>query len=1089
MGGKKNVEIKSYTTACDWLLATAPLLHLLDAWSNKDHYALGHADLSLVVSGGAVNLSGHIPATAIAVETRTIPLSGPYQITVAHAANFVLALGNPPVKYRGGQALQYSGPNPPGLGEFQVSAGGVYTFNAGDAGQQVVISYAYSTGAVADANFFAVLGVSAEISVNQTFADYGDPATTRTTAGLQRRWLWNSFWDPPEVFEAAYGITSRAPWEYSVSGLVVNVDPSLNGKTVVVRVAFRIPTSSWDGNPLSALQFGMQFEPQLGSGSEYVNHPTEQTIYPDCSGVGADRLDLGTSASYPQMSFEATGYYSLTADGDCNPADLLMGITLLGVYSNPGYSGHTTFTTLQMLALSLDALGLNDGIPIMAPLNDLRAFCEAYGIYVTAPMDQQRAAADWFKEICEIANAAVVASGFQVKIIPYCERSEAGNGVVYNAPSAAGPVYDFTDRDFKDKKQPVKIGIKRSVDQYNLQPVGYINRGNSYADAQTTGADQGGVYARMTQRAPAKTYKTIFSDDVADKVAIVLVKKQSMQPNEYSFKISATRYPFVEAMDLVTLTDSRTGLNKLPVRITEANESNKGTIDCKAEDYFYALNAPQQIASASQQGTAVQTNRQPGPVNPPPIFMNTPKMNGGASGVYLTIGVSGASQDWGGAVVWASLDGTTYTQVATQVGRSIMGLTTADFPSAADPDTTDDLPVDLTESLTTLNSFSTAYEDAFVSLCYLDGTAAGPIPYELISYGLAQLTAANQYALKATGSGNKIRRGVYATPIGDHPLGSKFLFLGGPVVRLLVDPKWFGKTVHFKFTSFNSFGNQVESLATVTDYTFAVPANPLAAGSGGFYVNGEGNSGTPPQEDLLDWITMDSRRASFHLHGSAANYQGSNIYSYLDPATHSVAQIKSPTGWACDIQLYDSPTVTPTPYIYQFATELDDPGYHFWSNGSYYKKYNISHGFPLGQALPIMPRFWTPGQPLVDIVIPGPNPYNRYVSCGLLDTIDRGPITCRTYGPITKNFDNDGFVTGNLGPIPVIIHERYAGNTMERFQFSKGLGFIKWEALTLVSGAPITGQYKVTNWSVHNQLVAGGGVTPSFGCGYGVGWP
>jgi len=835
MGGKKSVKIKSYTTACDWLLATAPLLHLLDAWSNKDHFALGRADLSLAVSGGAVNLSGHIPKTAVVVETHTIPSSGPYTITVSHAADFVTALGNPPVKYHGGQALDYSGANPSGLGEYQVSAG-VYTFNAGDAGQKVDISYAYSTGSVDDANFFAVLGVSAEVDVDESFSDFGDPAGTRTRSGVQQRWLWNSFWDPPEVFEAAYGVTSRAPWAYSVSGLVVNVDSSLNGKTAIVRVAFRIPTSSWDGNPLSAIPFGMQFEPQLGSGSEYVNHTDEQVIYPDCSGWGSDRLDLGTGASYPQMSVEATGYYSLTAEGDCNPADVLLGIALLGIYTNAAYSGNTTFTTLQMLALSLAALGLNDGIPIMALPDDVRAFCEAYGIYVTAPMDQQRTAADWFKEICEIANVAIVASGFQIKLVPYCERSEAGNGVVYIAPSAAGPVYDFTDRDFRDKKRPVKISIKRSVDQFNLQPVAFIDRDNDYADAQTTGADQGGIYARMTQRAQPKNYKTIFTRDVADKVATVLVKKQSMQDLEYAFEVSGVRYSLLEAMDSVTLTDARAGLNKLPVRITEANENGKKIIECKAELFLYALNAPQQIESAAQQGTAVETDHPPGPVNPPAMFMATPQLNGGASGVFLDIGVSGASPDWGGALVWASLDGTTYSQVATQVGRSVMGVTAADFPSATDPDTTDDLPVDLSESLSTLDSFSTAYEDEFVSVCYVEG-GVDPIPYELIAYGLAQLTAAHQYTLKATGAGNKIRRGVYYTPIGDHPSGSKFLFLGGPFVHLLVDPKWFGKTVHFKFTSFNSFGNQVESLADVTDYPFAIPADPLGWDTGDYYLN------------------------------------------------------------------------------------------------------------------------------------------------------------------------------------------------------------------------------------------------------------
>jgi Putative phage tail protein len=835
-GGKKSVNIKSYTTACDWLLATRPLLHLLDAWSNKDHYALAHADLELTVASGSVNLAGHIPASTIVRETHTIPSSGPYTVTVSHAAAFLLAIGNPPVKYHGGAPMQYSGATAPTLGQFQVAAG-VYTFSAADAGQQVDISYAYSTGAAADSNFHAVLGVAAEVSVSQIFADYGDPATTRTVSGVQRRWLWNKFWDPPEAFEPAYGITNRAPWDYSVSGLVITVDPSLNGKKVSVRVAVRVPTSSWDGNPLSAIQFGGQFEPNLGSGSEYVNHPLEQIIYADCSGVGFDRIDLGTGASYPQLSFEGTGYYSLTADGDCNPADILMGIALLGIYSNGVYSGNTTLTTLQMLALSLAVLGLNDGIPVMAPLDDLRAFCEAYGIYVTCYLDEQRGAADWFNEVCEIANAAIVASGFQVKIIPRCERSEIGNGVVYTAPSADGPVYDFTDRDFADAKQPVIIRRKRSVDQYNLQPVAYINRDAAYRDAHTTGVDQGGVYARMTQRASEKTYKTIYTDDVADKVAIVLAKKESMAPNEYEWKAKSIRFPFAEAMDVVTLTDSRTGLVKYPVRIREANEDDKKVVTFKAEDFFYALNAPQQVTAAAQQGSSVNTQNGPGPVNPPVMFINEPQMNGGQKGVFMTLGISGSDPNWGGALVWVSLDGTTYNQVATQVGRSVMGLSTADFPSHADPDTADDLPLDLSESLGTLSSVSTAYEDAFVSLCYIEEPGATPVPYELISYGTAQLTGANQYTLKATGGGNKIRRGVYTSPIGDHPSGSKFLFLGGPVTRILVDPKWFGLTIYFKFTSFNTFGNQVESLATVTAYPFAIPASPLGWDTGDFYLN------------------------------------------------------------------------------------------------------------------------------------------------------------------------------------------------------------------------------------------------------------
>jgi hypothetical protein len=257
-----------------------------------------------------------------------------------------------------------------------------------------------------------------------------------------------------------------------------------------------------------------------------------------------------------------------------------------------------------------------------------------------------------------------------------------------------------------------------------------------------------------------------------------------------------------------------------------------------------------------------------------------------------------------------------------------------------------------------------------------------------------------------------------------------------------------------------------------------------ASAESGFLINGQGGSGQSTQIDLLSYAAMDSRRASFHLQGSAANSPSSKFYSYIDPSTHSLAFIKAPAGWACDILLYD-----PT-YIYQFITELDDADHRNWSINTSYKKLIVSHGYPLSGPLPIMPRFFTPGQAPVSIDVPAPNQYNRYIACSVIDTKDKGHTTNITYGPVMMNFDSDGTTVGNLGTIPVMINERYAGNSArERFFLGLNLGLVKWDAGSLISGVRITGQYKITNWSVHNQLVAGGGVTPSFGCGYGVGWP
>lgn len=265
-----------------------------------------------------------------------------------------------------------------------------------------------------------------------------------------------------------------------------------------------------------------------------------------------------------------------------------------------------------------------------------------------------------------------------------------------------------------------------------------------------------------------------------------------------------------------------------------------------------------------------------------------------------------------------------------------------------------------------------------------------------------------------------------------------------------------------------------------------IPAPPGAgsgSGSSGGGSSGSSNcSGTIPSgvvEDLLDYLCMDSRRSTHHLHGSAANSSAANIYYYLDPSTNSVAQIKSSSGWAADIQLYDPQ------YIYQFITEMDDPGYRFWSNGAYFKKYLLSHGgYPTPHALPMMPRSWTTGQAPVTISVASPVEYQRFTNCGLLDTINRGDVTNITSGPFLMNFDTDGHTVGNLGCVQVILSERFAGRTRERFYFAKGLGFVKWDGGSLSSGSPITGTYTITNWAVHNQLATGGGVTPNFPCGY-----
>ena len=203
---------------------------------------------------------------------------------------------------------------------------------------------------------------------------------------------------------------------------------------------------------------------------------------------------------------------------------------------------------------------------------------------------------------------------------------------------------------------------------------------------------------------------------------------------------------------------------------------------------------------------------------------------GHGSGAQFDITATGNT--FAGCAVNLSTDGgLSYNQIGSIQGNATTGYTVGDWPSANDPDTTDDLSVDLTESQGTLLSYQVQDEDDFNWPCYVDGGGTSIIPYELMTYAVATLTATSKYTLKATGSGHHLRRAVFGAPqpqVGvDHPNGSRFAFLGAPgtqttqgIFKLNLDPRWLGVTLYFKFTGFNSLGGNIQALADVTAYTY-----------------------------------------------------------------------------------------------------------------------------------------------------------------------------------------------------------------------------------------------------------------------------
>jgi hypothetical protein len=198
----------------------------------------------------------------------------------------------------------------------------------------------------------------------------------------------------------------------------------------------------------------------------------------------------------------------------------------------------------------------------------------------------------------------------------------------------------------------------------------------------------------------------------------------------------------------------------------------------------------------------------PGNTNPPIVFEPPAALSAGAAEVWV---IATGGPNWGGAQLWISTDGNTYAFAGNIYRGGRQGILNAALPSAADPDTTDTLAVDLTMSQGQLLSGTLPDADNFVTLSFCDG--------ELVAYETATLTAANKYSL------TYLRRGVYGTPIGAHSAGANFARFGpnDPSLFKYGYPQSFiGQTIHLKLPAFNIFGQALQSLAGLTADTYTL---------------------------------------------------------------------------------------------------------------------------------------------------------------------------------------------------------------------------------------------------------------------------
>lgn len=434
-------------------------------------------------------------------------------------------------------------------------------------------------------------------------------------------------------------------------------------------------------------------------------------------------------------------------------------------------------------------------------------YCRAAGIFLSPVYSEQTEAQQNISELLEQTNSAAVFSQGRLKIVPYGDVKLSGNGAAY-VPNLT-PVYDLTDDDFivSGAEDPLKVERKTNADAYNQIQVEYLDRANDYNIAVAEVKDQANIEQYGLRPKDAVKMHGICDAKVANHVAQLLLQRALYVRNEYEFKLG-WKYCLLEPMDLVTLTDEGLGLDKTPVRIIEIEEDEEGVLTVKAEDFPMGAATATAYPTQPSLGYSADYNKSPGNAHAPVIFEAPLQLTGGEPQIWLA---TAGGDMWGGAEVWISTDGDSYTRIGATNKKARFGSLSAPLASGAVFDRANTLNVEISAGQMTGGTEQDSRD--LLTLCYVDG--------EFLAYETAELKGVGRYTL-----GN-LTRGAYGSTIDRHNAGSQFVRIDEAMFKYAVPANWVGRTVWVKLVSFNVFGSGVQELAEVPAYSYTIKGAPL----------------------------------------------------------------------------------------------------------------------------------------------------------------------------------------------------------------------------------------------------------------------
>jgi hypothetical protein len=589
------------------------------------------------------------------------------------------------------------------------------------------------------------------------------------------------------------------------------------------------------------------------------NFPSQALNYDHICYVGAQNYLLGNSASMPNITFEVRGFLSLAGtaitftgglavgavSGTLTSAALANGVWNITFSSKEVRSCNVTGTAVTwvgglVLAASTSAFagGVYDADPSaivfdyltdpnhgvgfpaasiagLTGANSFQNYCLALGLTLSPYETTQRAAADFLKEIFQITNSDAVWSAGTLKVLPYCDVAVSGNGTSYT-PNLT-PQFIFTDDDFLDIPELTR---KPTADTFNHVRVEYLDRSNAYNTAPAEATDLGNIAQTGERVMTTLSFHGITNSTTARLVAQLALQTSLYERNTIRFQVRAD-YSLLEPLDYIGVTEKTLGYTGQIFRITEMTDDDKDFIEIRAMEIPGTARTASIYNWSNVAGYNANFGQAPGSVQAP-AFLEAYGVLVSATGgrqLWITVGGPSSSAAWGGANVYMSFDNTTYTPVGIVTGAGRYGTISTNMTAvAAVPDVTTTMGVTLNNTLAVLGT-GTATDAQDNRMLIAVGTGA---TLEIMSYQTAALVSAGQYNVTT------IYRGLYGTTSQIHSIGAQFMRLDGNVLSLDIDPGWLGRTLYFKFCSFNNVGRATEDISTVVAYSYVLNRSVVA---------------------------------------------------------------------------------------------------------------------------------------------------------------------------------------------------------------------------------------------------------------------